>query len=182
MAKLVSKIYGDALFDSAVERRILDEVAEEVSALETIFEQNADLAALLGHPEIIKEEKIEVMKNIFSDRVSDEVMGFLVTVVEKDRQNELKAICDYFLSRVKEYKKIGVAQVTSAVALTDAQKLQVKTRLLETTSYVEFEMNYLVDPALIGGLVIRIGDRVVDSSVRTQLGEIAKDLMKLQLA
>lgn len=182
MAKLVSKIYGDALFESAVEGQILDQVAEEVSALETILEENADLTALLNHPKIVKEEKTEVLKNIFSDRVSGEVMGFLVTVVEKDRQDELKAICDYFLARVKEYKKIGVAQVTSAVALTDAQKLQVKARLLETTSYVEFEMNYFVDPALIGGLVIRIGDRVVDSSVRTQLGEITKDLMKLQLA
>lgn len=182
MAKLVSKIYGDALFESALDGQILGDVAEEVKALEDILRENPDLMALLTHPKIVKEEKIEVIKNIFSGRVSDELMGFLVTVVEKDRQEDLMAICDYFIARVKEFNKIGVAHVTSAVALTDAQKLQIRERLLETTSYVEFELHYHVDPSLIGGLVIRIGDRVVDSSVKTQLEELTRDLMKLQLA
>ena len=66
--------------------------------------------------------------------------------------------------------------------LRDEQKARLEKRLLETTSYVEFEMKYSVKPELIGGLVIRIGDRVVDSSIRTQLYEMKRELMKLQLA
>ena len=58
----------------------------------------------------------------------------------------------------------------------------IEQRLLETTEYVEFEMEYSVDPSLIGGLVIRIGDRVVDSSIKTQINELHRSLSKLQLS
>ena len=65
--------------------------------------------------------------------------------------------------------------------LSEDQKQSVKTRLLQTTQYKEMEMNYSVDESLIGGMVIRIKDRVVDSSVRTQLEEMKKQLLQIQL-
>ena len=71
--------------------------------------------------------------------------------------------------------------MTSAVELSDAQKEATKKRLLETTRYVEFEMHYDVDKDLIGGMVIRIGDRVVDSSIKTKLYDLTRELSKIQL-
>ena len=173
MAKLVSKVYGDALFEAAMERDMLSPVYEEVQSLQTILMENADLVQFLNHPQIIKEEKLKVAENIFKGRASDDLMGFLETVIEKGRQKELPKILDYFVNRVKEYKKIGIVTVTSA---------HTEAKLLETTAFVSLEVTYSVDPAILGGLVIRIGDRVVDSSIRTRLGEIRRDLMKLQLA
>ena len=82
---------------------------------------------------------------------------------------------------VKEEKKIGVAYVTTAVELSEEKKQNVKVRLLQTTQYKEMEMNYSVDESLIGGMVIRIKDRVVDSSVRTKLEEMKKQLLQIQL-
>ena len=58
---------------------------------------------------------------------------------------------------------------------------QIERRLLDTTSYTKMEMNYLLDKSLIGGMVIRIGDRVVDSSISTKLNELQKELLKVQL-
>ena len=66
--------------------------------------------------------------------------------------------------------------------LSSAQKAQVKERLLSTTRYKEFEIHYTVDASLIGGMVIRIGDRVVDSSIKTQIYELQKELTRIQLA
>ena len=109
-------------------------------------------------------------------------MGFLTVVVEKDRQNDLIPIFAYFIQRVKEYKRIGTVSVTSAVELSEEQKARLQEKLLETTDYVMFEMNYQIDSALIGGMVIRIGDRVVDSSIRTRLYEMKKELSQLQMA
>ena len=80
----------------------------------------------------------------------------------------------YFVDRVKEHKNIGTAYVTSAVELSEAQKAAVEKRLLETTKYVEFEMHYSVDTDLIGGMVIRIGDRVVVSSIKTKLYDLTR--------
>ena len=182
MAKLVSKVYGDALYEEAMEKNVLSDWFDEVQALEAIFRENSDLVQFLNHPQIIKEEKIKVMENIFSGKISDGLMGFLVIVIEKGRQNDILPICDYFIERVKEYKKIGIVKVTSAISLSDEQKARIEKRVLETTAYVSLETSYTVDPSLLGGLVIRIGDRVVDSSVKTHLEELKRDLLKLKMA
>jgi len=91
-------------------------------------------------------------------------------------------ILDYFVRRVKEYKKIGAAYVTSAAELKPEQKASLEEKLLATTPYIEFEMHYATDPSLLGGMVIRIGDHVVDSSIKTRLYELKKELSALQLA
>ena len=182
MAKLVSKVYGDALFEEAMEKNVLSQWYEEIGALRTIFLENPDLAQFLNHPQIIKEEKKKVVEAIFSGKLSDGLLGFLVTVIEKGRQNDMIPICDYFTDRVKAYKKIGVVKVTSALPLSEDQKKRVEERLLETTGFVSLETEYAVDESLLGGLVIRIGDRVVDSSIKTRLYELKKELSALQLA
>lgn len=182
MAKLVSKVYGDALFETAMEKNQVDVLYEEVCSLVPILEGNPELTALLNNPRVVKEEKTSIIQQVFSGRVAEELMGFLTVVVEKDRQNDLVPICEYFIQRVKEFKRIGTASVTSAVELSEDQKMRLKEKLLASTEYVMFEMDYRVDPSLIGGMVIRIGDRVVDSSIRTRLYELKRELSQLQLA
>lgn len=72
--------------------------------------------------------------------------------------------------------------MTSAVELSVGQKERLRERLLEYTGYVAFEMDYQVDPSLIGGMTVRIGDRVVDNSIKTRLYQLKKELLQLQLA
>ena len=181
MAKLVSKTYGDALFELALEEGKLDLLADEVKAVSEIISDNGDLTKLMNHPQIDKEEKVKIIENIFKNRISDELLGLMVMIIEKNHYKHLVSVFDHFTECVKEYKNIGTAYVTSAMELSEAQKAAVEKRLLETTKYVKFEMHYAVDSALIGGMVIRIGDRVVDSSVRTKLNDLTRELSKIQL-
>lgn len=182
MAKLVESSYGEALFELAVEKNELDSMAEQVTLLAQAFAENPELAKLLNHPKISKEEKISVVENIFKGRFSDDIVGFLVIIVEKDRSSEIEGIFDYFQAKVREYKKIGVARVTSAVELSAEQKQRVVEKLLQQTSYESFEVEYSVDASLIGGMVIRIGDRVVDSSIRTKLDNMTRKLRKVSVS
>ena len=181
MAKLISKTYGEALFELAVEENKIDAFMEEVIAVQKALQDNPELYKLLNHPKISKEEKTKVMENIFKGRISDEVTGFLTLIISKERSKELDAILQYFIQRVKEEKGIGTAYVSTAVPLNEIQKAQVEEKLLATTSYRKMEMIYTVDESLIGGMVIRIKDRVVDSSIKTKLSEIKKQLYKIQL-
>lgn len=103
------------------------------------------------------------------------------TLAQKGHYKETDQVFTYFIDRVKEYKKIGTAYVTSAMELTLQQKQAVEQKLLDTTKYVQFEIHYTTDPALIGGMVIRIRDRVVDGSVRTRLEHLTRDLERIQL-
>lgn len=181
MAKLISKTYGDALFELAVEKNKVDVLAEEIEQLKGVLSENDEFGRLMNHPKIIKEEKIQVAKNVFEGRVSDELLGFITIIISKDRYKDIDAILDYFIAEVKRYKGIGVATVTTAVPLKEEQCKKIEQKLLDTTQYTKMEMHYDLDKSLIGGMVIRIGDRVVDSSIKTKLNELQKDLLKVQL-
>ena len=174
MAKLVSKVYGDALFEAALEDNRLSGLSDEVTAVKEIIAANDDLSKLMDHPQIDKEEKVRIIEEIFGGRVSAELVGLMRMIIEKNHYKELTLVFDYFLDRVKEYQ-------TSAFELSKEQKLAVEKRLLDTTKYVKFEMHFEVDTALIGGMKIRIGDRVVDSSVSSRLERLTRDLTKIQL-
>ncbi len=181
MAKRVSSIYGNALFDLAKEENRVDAFFEEIQQLKQILTENQELLVLLNHPEIRKREKIDLVQAIFSRRVSEEVLGFLCIIVEKDRHRDLPEILDHLIGQMKQYKKIGTATVISAIELTARQKKKLETRLLETTSYRSFEMDYQVDPAILGGLIIRIGNRVLDSSLKTQIDRLSRQLSNIPL-
>lgn len=181
MAKLVSKTYGDALFDLGIQENKIDALMDEAKAVIDIFETNEELGKLMSHPKVERQEKEKVIESIFKDFVSRDMTGLLVLMVSKSRQSDIVSVMKYFVERVKDYKNIGNAYVVTAKALTDEQKTRIVNKLLETTKYVEFEMSYDVDESIIGGMIIRIGDRVVDSSIKTKLGELTKDLRKLQL-
>lgn len=181
MAKLVSKTYGDALFEIAAESGRMDAFYEEAQGMLAVLEENAEIYKLMNHPKIVKEEKIQIIENILKGRVSDELTGLARMLVDKGHFGELPGVLEYLIMEVKESKNIGTAYVTTALELSDAQKEQVTKRLIQTTKYVEFEMHYEVDAALIGGMVIRIGDRVVDSSIKTKLYDLSRELSKIQL-
>lgn len=182
MAKLVSKTYGEALFELAVEENKVDVFMEEIEGIKQVLVQNPEFGKFMNHPKILKEEKITALENIFKGRISDQLTGFLALIVTKDRYEDIDAILDYFLTEFKKFKGIGVAYVTTASALRNEQKAKVEQKLLETTAYKKMEMHYAVDTSLIGGMIIRIGDRVVDSSIKTNLSELKKKLMKIQLS
>lgn len=181
MAKLISKTYGDALFELAVEEEKVDVLSEEILEVKKVLDENQEFGRLMNHPKIIKEEKIQLAQQVFGDRISKEIMGFLTIIISKDRYRNIDEILDYFIAEVKKYKGIGVATVTTAVPLKEEQRKSVEKKLLDTTEYKSMEMHYETDASLIGGMIIRIGDRVVDSSIRTKLTELERTLLKMQV-
>lgn len=182
MAKLVANSYGNALFELALEKNSIEDMLQEVICIQNVFKENADFRKFLSHPQISKEEKISVIENVFKGKADDDIVGLLVMIIKKDRYNEIDAILSYFINRVKEHKHIGIASVTSAVELNDEQKKNIVDRLIELTDYKEFEISYIVDKDILGGLIIRIGDRVVDSSLKSKLNSMAQELYKIHIS
>ena len=177
MAKLVSKVYGEALFEVAVDHGNAIRLMNETAELQKILEDNPDFDKLMKHPGIPKQEKLSMVEKVFRGRVSDDLAEFLKIVVTKERYGSLKAIFAYFTELVRESEGMGTAYVSTAVELTKEQKQAVREKLLRTTSYQSFD----VYSTLIGGMVIRVGDRVVDSSIRTKLEDMKKQLLNIQL-
>ena len=182
MAKLVSKTYGDALFELAVEENKEDLLLEEAVSVKKLFEENDELSKMINHPQISREEKEKVIENVFKGRVSDELSGLLKLLVTNGRFSELSSVLDYFIAKIKDYKKIGIAYVVTPLELSDKQKSDIEKKLLDTTEYETMEMNYDIDESLIGGMTIRIKDRVIDSSIKSKLNKLTKELLSVKLA
>lgn len=177
MAKQVSKTYGSALFEVAMENHTLDTTLEEVLFVKQTFLENEELGRLLLHPNIEKEEKIKVIESIYKGKVSDEITGLMTMLVTKGHLKDFVPVFDYVIQAIKEEKGIGVAYISSAVELNQEQKGKIEQKLLETTKYQKIEGVYQVDQTLIGGLVIRIQDTIVDSSLKTQIANLSKTLL-----
>lgn len=181
MAKLVTGTYGEALFELAIENKKEQEMLDEVVAVKEILNSNPEFSDMMNHPKILKEEKIEALENVFKGNFSKELTGFFVLILQKDRYGEIDGILDFFIAKMKEYMKIGEATVTTAVSLKDSQKKDIEKKLLETTKYEKMEITYKVDEKLIGGMIIRIGDRVVDSSIQTKISSLTKELSNVSV-
>lgn len=177
MAKQVDSVYGTALFNTGKKEGKLILLMEQAKEVMKALDEHPEFMRLLIHPEIEKGEKTAMVQKIFDGRTDDALTGLLVAAVAKNHGDKLKAILKYFINITMEELGIGAAYVTSAVELKAEQKDAVLNKLLQTTGYKEMEMHYAVDKELIGGLVIRIGDRVLDSSIKTQLASLKKTLI-----
>lgn len=182
MAKLVSKVYGDALFSLAVEEGKLELLREEAEAVRQAVTENPEVLSVLCHPELSQEEKISMINEMFGKDMSEEMMGFLNVLVRKGRIRELLPVFEYFETQVKEYLKIGVVEVSTPFSLSDSQKDQVEKKLLAVTQYETLEIRYQIDESLLGGMVIRIGDRVLDNSIRSKMEAMSRQLSKVRLS
>ena len=150
----VGIICGAGLFEVAVEEGTIDSTLEEVQIVLDVIEANEQYIKLLTHPKLPVEQKVSLVEQVFAGKASDTLTGFMVTIVEKGRFSEIEKILTYFIDKVREYKKIGVAYVISAVELSKDEKQEIVQKLLNTTSYcgVHHE-SILWIASLIGGVV-----------------------------
>ena len=170
------------MFSLALENDKLDTIWEEVSMTRQILSENPTFVKTICHPEITKQDQIKVLDDAFKGKVSDEVMGFFHVLADKKRLKELDAVLEYFDRSAKEYKKIGVVYVTVPMELTKAQQDKIRERILEVSSYETLEMHVETDASLLGGMVIRIGDEILDNSIRSKMEHMARKINQIKLS
>ena len=201
MARLVSKVYGDALYNFAKENDQIEKMYEEALDIVEVFAISKELQECVYSPNVSVEQKIGLMKNIFCDKLwtgpaakifkffhiniskgnDTKIIEFLELVLKKGRQKNIVPILKYFAHLVLVSKNIGEAYVVSAHKLNDTQKKQLEKKVVETTKFDKFNINYGVDENLIAGISIKIGDKVFDNTYKTKLGDISKNLRGLNI-
>lgn len=170
------------MFSLALENDKLDTIWEEVRMTRQILSENPTFVKTICHPEITKQDQIKLLDDAFKGKVSDEVMGFFHVLADKKRLKELDAVLEYFDRSAKEYKKISVVYVTVPMELTKAQQDKIRERILEVSSYETLEMHVETDASLLGGMVIRIGDEILDNSIRSKMEHMARKINQIKLS
>lgn len=184
MAKLVSKIYGKALFDFAKDSDKVDLMKNQVLDLIYLLNNSNEIILFLKNPQITEDEKKHFVYDVLDKtitNVDNNILNFLYTIIDKGRQNDLIDILNYFIDLAYEFENIGRAEISSSFELTDTQKKILLDKLKSTTKYDDFVFDFNVDKNLICGIKIKIGDKVFDNTYKTKIFDISKNLRGLKL-
>ena len=166
--------YALALIDLAVEQQKLEEVMSDIQLVAKTIEENHDLELLMHSPIVKFDKKQEVLRLVFGPFVQEMTIKFMELVCAKGREAMLPYVVRAFIAIYKERKGIVTADVTSAVALSDAQRKEVIAALASIGTTIDLIEH--VDPSLLGGLSIKVGDQRVDASLRRKLNELKYDI------
>lgn len=175
-AKAASR-YAKSLLSLAIEQKVLDAAYNDMKLIDDTCDQNPDLQALLRSPVIKGDKKQAVMNAIFASKLSPITAGFIKLIIQHRREDVLHEIADSFVKQYKAHKNIGVAEIITATPL----KADIKAKILEQLRKQEgreMEIIEKIDPSLIGGLVVRIGDKQFDGSISRKLNDLKKEFSK----
>ena len=179
--RTVTRRYATALYEEADAAGGLAAVDDDVLMLRNNIESNRELSRFFESPVIPQEKKESILQELLEERVEALTLQFLRLLVQKDRETLTKAILDQYQSLRDEQRGIVDAEVTVAQPLNDEDRNALVEALEEKTGK-DVRLHLEENPDLIGGLVIRIGDRVFDGSVRSQLNALRDQLQNATLS
>jgi F-type H+-transporting ATPase subunit delta len=173
---VVADTYARALFDLAREAGSADAVRDELRQIALLAADTPGLASLFEHRLIDTARRAQTIRSLFASRVQDVTLRFLLVLNDRRRLDELPGIAYGFDKLLKAERGEVDVEVTTARPLTDAQIKQVRDQLTVSLGKTAI-VHPATDAALIGGLRIRIGDRVIDASVARQLRVLSQQLI-----
>lgn len=176
MSHIISKRYAKALFLFSKQRNNSNDVASDLTSLLNVLETSAEFNQFLSNPTIPLEKQLSILKILFHDKISTQTEEFLFFLARKKRLYSLKEILTDFLKLYQADRNILEVKVTSRSAL-DKLQLSAVTQHLKLKLRKEIEPICFVDPEMIGGIKVQIGDEVLDYSIRAQLNRFKESLI-----
>jgi F-type H+-transporting ATPase subunit delta len=175
VASSAAKRYAQAVFSLGQEQGTLDAWSEDLAMLSRIVADNR-IATYLINPSVAAERRIEALETSLGTNVRPEARNLARMLIERNRTMLIPQIREMFDDRLRQERGIVVAEVTTAERLTDAERDAIGERLVTMTGK-RVELLLKIDPEIIGGIIIRIGDQVIDGSVRNKLEKMRSRLL-----
>lgn len=177
---LVARKYAHGLFLAGRAQSVLDSLYDEAESLLAYLRQERKLLAFLTAPQIRDSDKERMVRDTFATRVSPTFLSFLLVLVAKYRINFLDGVLDAFIGLVKEYRGIVTTKVLTAYPLASAERVRIATEIARRTGK-QVELTVIEDPSLIGGLVVLVGNQVIDYSLKHFLDELKHHLLAVKV-
>ncbi len=168
--------YAQALLSIAQSTNQVDELGAIAADVLNLLKESDDLSAFLTNPIANSDAKKGVLSQVLGADTNLQMKNFLMLLVDRGRIYLVEPILQQFQARVRELNQAVLAEVTSAIELTDGQKETVRQKVQGMTQARSVELVSRIDPELIGGVVIQIGSQVLDASIRGQLRRIGLQL------
>ena len=174
--KSASLQYANALADVVVPQGAAEPAGKQLEQFAAAYRESPELQNFLSSPAVTKEDKRGVLEKIASRMGAGKIIrNFLFVVSDHGRASEVPEIAEAFAQVVRQRQGVAEAQVYSAARLTEAQKTELTQALTRLTGKT-VDPNYFVDPDLLGGALVRVGDTIYDGSLRSRLEQMRAKL------
>lgn len=177
MYEYLDRRYALALYEVAEEKHKVEEYLDDLREICDIIYGNNELYEIIKHPQISTVRKKKTFRNIFEGKIDDELLSFLMVLIEKDR-------ILYLREKLKEMEKIHLernntllAEVKSVVPLTEDEVTRLVAKL-ENKYSKKILLKQEIDKSIIGGLYVRVGDDVIDGTVKSRLDDMKQIMLK----
>lgn len=173
---MVASRYAKSFMDLAIESNQLNVALKDMKLILKICEQNPDFILFLNSPLIKTDKKIDILKKLFENNISKLTLSFLNLITVKNRESLVNKIAISFNEQYKLKNNIFTVIVTSAFVLEAKTKNKI-LEMLQLQLKGEVELIEKIEPTLIGGFVLKIGDSQIDKSLARQLNDLKKELI-----
>ncbi|MDN4071594.1 F0F1 ATP synthase subunit delta [Fictibacillus terranigra] len=176
---VIAKRYASALFEVAGKEN-LDKAEAELRLVKSIMEQNHDIERILNHPQISEQQKKQIVKDIIGTDISASVLNTVFLLIDRNRQGLITEMAGQFIELANESRGIADATVYSVRLLSEDEKRQLEETFAKRVGKQRLRIENIIDQSLVGGVRIRIGNRIFDGSVRGKLERIERQLAATQ--
>lgn len=173
MAKLVANRYASALFQAGIDLKKIKIFNDELDFLGKIFKEEEKLLQILDHPKIGKSEKRDLIDSIFKEKLSGEMINFLYILIDKRREGHILEIVEEYKQMFNKHENIIKVVAITAVPMEENAKDKL-TVVLKDKLNKKIELTNEIDKKLIGGVLLKVEDKLIDGTVRGQLEAIGK--------
>lgn len=172
--------YAKAFFSTAKEKDLLDTLKSDIELILSVCKSSSDFNLLLESPVVKTSKKTDLIKSIFSGKVHELTLNFLLLIVQNKREVQIPGICRNFLTLTRKDQNIKSAVITTASEINKKTLSKVEA-LISKELGAKIELSSEVKTDIIGGIVLRIDDKQYDASVATQLKKIKQELLETEL-
>lgn len=176
----ISVRYSKALFESALERKILDKVNQDMILISEVC-RLPETKVFLQNPVIVPSKKSEILHKVFGDFVEKITLSLIDLAVKNGRESFIPAIARVFIHETLKYKGITESVLTTAVKVDPNIKKQI-TDMISEVFKTKVELEEVIDAEILGGFILRVDDNYIDASIKNKLRKIKKELRGSALA
>ena len=173
---VAARRYGVALFELAQEKGQVDIIQQDLLEVKKVFQANGELEQLLDNPKLTMTKKKELLANLFKE-ANQLIQNTLFIMLEKNRLAEIVNTVDEFVAYANEAAGVAEAKVFSTRALTEEESQGISTAFAAKVGRQSLDIENIIDPSLIGGIRLQIGNRIYDGSLSGKLERMQKDLI-----
>lgn len=174
---IVASRYAKSLLDLSIEKNILDKVNNDMVQLSEICADSTDLVSVLNNPTINAVKKSEVFTAIFKGKMEDVSLDFIQLITKNSRESLLPVIAQSFTKLYNEHNNILDVELVSVVALDDATKSKILDKVKSKFEEATIQLTETIDESIMGGFIVKIGDKQIDASIASQLTNLKSILL-----